>query len=37
MPEVFISYSHEDEIAANGLRKFLNAKLPKDVGVFVGR
>ena len=32
-PEIFISYIHEDEIAASGLRTFLEAKL--RVQVFV--
>ncbi len=34
MPEIFISYIHEDEIVAKALQRFLEAKLP-SVGVFV--
>ena len=34
MPEVFISYIHQDEIAARALRIFLEAKLPSGTQVF---
>jgi len=34
MPRVFISYSHEDEIAAQALRTFLEAKLPTGSAIF---
>jgi hypothetical protein len=34
MPNVFISYIHEDEIAAQALRTFLEAKLPTGSAVF---
>jgi hypothetical protein len=34
MPEIFISYIHEDETIAKALQKLLEAKLP-SVGVFV--
>jgi hypothetical protein len=34
MPEIFISYVHQDEIAARALQVFLEAKLPKGSQVF---
>jgi hypothetical protein len=36
MRNVFISYGHEDEIAAQALRTFLEAKLPTGSVVFTG-
>src|SRR5436190_11760403 len=34
MANIFISYSHEDELAAQALRTFLEAKLPTGSTIF---
>ena len=35
MPQIFISFIHEDELVATALRQFLEAKLPKGTEIFV--